>query len=94
MRITRIAMSFWVKTAQIKLSNFIIHEMLIEHQEEDIKWIFEEGINHNKSFSEFSKEQGTDKLEKIGKFFQVAIRFHPGHLQPETVIFTLRELAE
>ena len=33
-------------------------------------------------------------LKKTLALFQVAIRFHPGHLPPKTLIFTLRALVE
>ena len=34
-----------------------------------------------------------DRFEKFGSiFFEVAIQFHPGHLQPKTHIFTIRAL--
>ena len=65
-----------------------MHEILIEHKEEDIKWIFEEKINHNQSFSEFSKTEAIN-LKKLAFFFQDAIHFHPGHLQPKTLILKM-----
>ena len=36
--------------------------MIIEHREEDVYWIFEEMVNHNLRFSEFSKTQITLKV--------------------------------
>ena len=78
---------------KLELSTFVVHEMLIEHKEEDIKWIFEEKINHNLSFSEFSKTEAIN-LKKLASFFQNAIHFHPDHLQPKTLTFTLRVLVE
>ena len=48
----------------------------------------EEKINHNQNFSEFSETEAIN-LKKGASFFQDAIHFHPGHLQPETLIFTI-----
>ena len=42
---------------RLELSTFVIHRMFIKHKKEDIKWIFEEKINHNLSLSKFSKTQ-------------------------------------
>ena len=50
-------------------------------------------MNHNQSFSDFSKTEAIN-LKKLASFFQDAIHFHPGHLQPKTLIFTLRTLVE
>ena len=50
---------FWLFLSQncskLKLSIFVIHGMPIEHWVKDVKWIFEEGINHKQNFNEFSK---------------------------------------
>ena len=78
---------------KLELSTFVICEMLIEHKEEDVQRIFEEEINHNQSFSEFSKTEAIN-LKKSASFFQDAIHFHPGHLQPKTPVFTLIVLVE
>ena len=53
----------------------------------------QEKINHNQSFSEFSEPEAIN-LKKVASFFQDTIHFHPGHLQPKTVIFTIRALLE
>ena len=45
------------------------------------------------SFSEFSEIEAIN-LKKLASFFQDAIHFHPGHLQPKTLMFTLRALVE
>ena len=50
-------------------------------------------INHNQIFSEFS-EKGAINLKKVASFFQDTIHFHPDHLQPKTLIFTIRALVE
>ena len=55
---------FRVKTARFKSRHIVRQEILMEHQEEDIKWIFEERINHNKGYIEFTKSQGY-QLENI-----------------------------
>ena len=53
----------------------------------------QEKINHNQNFSEFSETEGIN-VKKVASFFQDTIRFHPGHLQPKTPIFTIRALVE
>ena len=50
-------------------------------------------INHNQNFNEFSETEAIN-LKKVASFFQDAIHFHPGHLQPKTLIFTIRALVE
>ena len=40
-----------------ELSTLVVHQMLIEHKAEDLKWIFEEKMNHYPSFSDFSKTE-------------------------------------
>ena len=52
-----------------------------------------EKINHNQKFSEFSETEAIN-LKKVASFFQDAIHFHPGHLQPKTLIFTIRVQVE
>ena len=37
--------------------------MLMEDKKEDIKWIFEEKMNHNLSFSDFFFQDRSNKLE-------------------------------
>ena len=54
---------------------------------------FQKEIDHNKNFSEFSQTEVIN-LKKLASFFQDAIHFHPGHLQPKTLIFTLRAVVE
>ena len=53
----------------------------------------QEKINHNQNCSEFSEPEAIN-LEKVASFFQDAIHFHPGHLQPKTLIFSIRALVE
>ena len=53
----------------------------------------EEKIKNNQNFSEFSETEAIN-LKKVASFFQDAIHFHPGHLQPKTVIFAIRALVE
>ena len=48
----------------------------------------QEKINHNQNFSEFSEAEAIN-LKKVASFLQDAIHFHPGHLQPNTLIFTI-----
>ena len=38
--------------------------------------------------------QAIKNLKKLASFFQDAIHFHPGHLQPKTLIFTIKALVE
>ena len=53
----------------------------------------QEKINHNKNVSEFSETEAIN-LKKVASFFQDTIHFHLGHLQPKTLIFTIRALVE
>ena len=53
----------------------------------------QEKINHNQNCSEFSETEDIN-LKTVASFFQDAIHFHPGHLQPRTLIFTIRALVE
>ena len=53
----------------------------------------QEKINHNQNFREFSDTEAI-YLKKLASFFQDAIHFHPGHLQPKTFIFTITALVE
>ena len=50
-------------------------------------------IDHNQNFSEFSETEAIN-LKKVATFFQDAIHFHLGHLQPKTLIFTIRVQVE
>ena len=50
-------------------------------------------INHNQNFSEFPETEAIN-LKKVASFFQDAIHFHPGHMQPKTLISTIRALVE
>ena len=50
-------------------------------------------INHSQNFGEFSETEAIN-LKKVASFFQDTIHFHPGHLQPKTLIFTIRALVE
>ena len=53
----------------------------------------QEKINHKQNFSEFSETEAIN-LKKVASFFQDDIHFHPGHLQPKTLIFTITPLVE
>ena len=53
----------------------------------------QEKINHDLNFSEFSETEAIN-LKKVASFFQDTIYFHPGNLQPKTLIFTIRGLVE
>ena len=53
----------------------------------------QEKINHNQNFSKFSETE-TINLKKVALLYQDAIHFHPGHLQPKTLIFTITALVE
>ena len=48
----------------------------------------QEKINPKQNCSEFSETEAIN-LKKVASFFQDAIHFHPGHLQPKTLIFTI-----
>ena len=53
----------------------------------------QEKINHNENCSEFSETEAIN-LKTVASFFQDAIHFHPGHLHPKTLIFSIRALVE
>ena len=53
----------------------------------------QEKINHNQNFSEFSETEAIN-VTNVASFFQDTIHFHPGHLQPKTLIFTITALVE
>ena len=53
----------------------------------------QEKLNHNLNFREFSETEAIN-LKKVASFFQDTIHFHPGHLQPKTLIFSIRALVE
>ena len=53
----------------------------------------QEKLNHNQNLSEFSEKEAIN-LKKLASFFEDAIHFHPGHLQPKTLIFTITALVE
>ena len=53
----------------------------------------EEKIKNNQNFSEFSETEPIN-LKKVASFYQDAIHFHPGHLQPMTLMFTIRALVQ
>ena len=53
----------------------------------------QEKINHNQNCSEFSESEAIN-LKKVASFFQDAIHFHPGHLQPRTLFFSIIALVE
>ena len=47
---------------------------------------FQEKINHNQNFSEFSETEPIN-VREVASFFQDTIHFHSGHLQPMTLSF-------
>ena len=53
----------------------------------------QEKINHTQNFREFSETEAIN-LKKVALFSQDTIHFHPGHLQPKTLIFTIRALVK
>ena len=53
----------------------------------------QEKINNNQNFSQFSDTEAIN-LKKVASFFQDTIHSHPGHLQPTTLIFTIRAQVE
>ena len=59
----------------------------------DFQVNLQDKINHNQNFSEFSEAEAIN-LKKVASFFQDTIHFHPGHRQPKTLIFIIRELVE
>ena len=57
-------------------------KLLLERREEIIKEFIREGTNYNQFLPTSLNTQ--EELEKIGRFFQVAILFHPSHPQSNT----------
>ena len=55
-------------------------KLLLEHREGNIK-VFIRGRTNYKQFLATSL-QYTGRTEKIGQSIQIAIHFHPSHLQP------------
>ena len=53
----------------------------------------QEKLKNDQNFSEFSETEAIT-LKKVASFFQDTIHFHPGHMQPKTLIFTIRALVE
>ena len=53
----------------------------------------QEKINNNQNFSEFSETEAIN-VRKVAPIFQDTIHFDAGHLQPKTLIFTIRALVE
>ena len=53
----------------------------------------QEKINHNQNCREFSETEAIN-LKTVASFSQDAIHFHPGDLQPKTLIFSIRALVE
>ena len=62
-------------------------KLLFQHREENTKVFLLELKNYNQFLVTFLKTHthSQEELEKIGEFFQVAIQFHPSHLQPNIV---------
>ena len=53
----------------------------------------QEKKNHNQNFSEFSETEDIN-VKKVASFFQDTIHFHPRHVQPKTLIFTITALVQ
>ena len=53
----------------------------------------QEKINHNRNVTEFSETEAIN-VRNVASFFQDTIHFHPGHLQPKTLLVTIRALVE
>ena len=53
----------------------------------------QEKKKHNQNFSEFSETEAIN-VKTVASFFQDATHFHPGHLQPKSLIFNIRALVE
>ena len=59
-------------------------KLLLQHREENIKIFLGGRTNYNQLLATSLK--GTqEELEKVGQLFQVAIHFHPSHLQPNII---------
>ena len=53
----------------------------------------QEKITRNQNFSEFSETEAIN-LKQVASFFQDTMHFHPGHREPKTLTFTIREQVE
>ena len=78
---------------KLELRTFAVHENTYGTLKERYQVNLQEKMNHNRHFSQLSETEAIN-LKKVASFFQDAIHFHPGHLQPNTLIFTIRALVE
>ena len=62
-----------------------VQNTIFEHLKEDITLIRKEKTNH--IYIGFLKTRGNN-LKSLASIFQLAIRFHPGHLQPKTLAYS------
>ena len=75
---------------KLELSIFVVYEIVIEHWGRYV----EEKITRNLSLASFQNRRDKLKKKKSASIFQDAIPFHPGHLQPKTLMLTLRAQVE
>ena len=83
-------MMMMMKTMTIKISTFFTRNtyrtLKISSEFLKIKYA-------NQSFNDFFKTEAMN-LKKLTSFFEDAIHFHPGHLQPMTLMFIPRALVK
>ena len=78
---------------KLELRTFAVHKIFMETLKGRYQVNLQEKLNHNQNLSEFSEKEAIN-LKKLASFFEDAIHFHPGHLQPKTLIFTITALVE
>ena len=78
---------------KLELRAFAVHKNTYGTLKGRYQVNLQEKINHNQNFSEFSETEAIN-VRNVASFFQDTIHFHPGHLQPKTLIFTIRALVE
>ena len=84
---------FWSKLPQIRTTQLCCTQKTYGTLRGRYQVNLQEKINHNQSFSEFSETEATN-LKKLALYFQDAIHFHRHHLEPKTLILTIRALVE
>ena len=78
---------------KLELRTFAVQKIVMGTLKGRYQVNLREKINHNQNFSEFFEREAIN-LKKVASYFQDTIHFHPGHLQPKTLIFTITALVE
>ena len=84
---------FWSKLPQIRSTHLCCTQNTYGTLKGRYQVNLQEKINHIQSLSEFSETEATNP-KTLASFSQDAIHFHPRHLQPKTLIFTITALVE